>query len=181
MIITFFSLKGANQLKDNQKKYLNKFFSFIYLITNASQSIAFITIPLLRTDFKCYEDDCYPLAFGISSGISLISSALFLIGSPFYIKSSIQNDSENIEKKENIMIKVVKCIFSALKNRIKKGKDSSKQHWLEYADQSYSDQLKGEVKILLRVIIVFLPLPIFWGLYEQQYSRWVLQGNKFIN
>lgn len=30
----------------------------------------------------------------------------------------------------------------------------------------------------MRVIIVFLPLPIFWGLYEQQYSRWILQAQQ---
>ena len=49
-------------------------------------------------------------------------------------------------------------------------------HWLEYADEIYSKELVDGVKILFRIMIVFLPLPVFWGVYEQQYSRWVLQG-----
>jgi MFS family permease len=62
------------------------FFSFSYLTTNAALAIASISVPLLRTDLKCFEDDCYPLAFGVSTGISLIAFILFLIGTPFYFK-----------------------------------------------------------------------------------------------
>jgi dipeptide/tripeptide permease len=145
------------------------------LSVNIAASISSVVLPMLRNDVKCYSEDCYPLAYGVATIVLIISFVLFLIGSPFYIKNIIPENGEN-KKKENIMFKTIKCIYSALRNKFKKGKDTDKQHWLEYADQSYSEQLKSEVKILLRVIIVFLPLPIFWGLYEQQYSRWVLQG-----
>uniref|UniRef100_A0A0M3ICN9 Solute carrier family 15 (Oligopeptide transporter), member 1 n=1 Tax=Ascaris lumbricoides TaxID=6252 RepID=A0A0M3ICN9_ASCLU len=33
-----------------------------------------------------------------------------------------------------------------------------------------------DVKSLFRVIIVFLPVPFFWSLYDQQGSRWIIQA-----
>jgi dipeptide/tripeptide permease len=145
------------------------------LTTNAALAIASISIPLLRTDLKCFEDDCYPLAFGVSTGISLIAFILFLIGTPFYFK---EKKIDKTNKNESIMIKIIKCIYSALKNKIKNGKNIKKQHWLEYADQSFSIELINDIKILLRVMFVFLPLPIFWCIEEQANSKYILQAQR---
>ena len=35
-----------------------------------------------------------------------------------------------------------------------------------------------ETKQLWRVLTVFIPLPFFWALYEQQGSRWIIQANR---
>lgn len=35
-----------------------------------------------------------------------------------------------------------------------------------------------ETKILLNVLVLFLPLPIFWALFDQQGSRWTFQAEK---
>jgi dipeptide/tripeptide permease len=123
--------------------------------------------------------DCYPLAYGIATGVLIISFVIFMGGSPFYRKS-IHDGEEQFAKKENVLTQNIKCVYSALKNRFKDRKNkekTKKDHWLDYADESYSKELTNGVKILFRIIVVFLPLPLFWGVYEQQYSRWVLQGN----
>jgi dipeptide/tripeptide permease len=148
------------------------------LTTNAALAIASISVPLLRTDLKCFEDDCYPLAFGVSTGISLIAFILFLIGTPFYFREKKIDKNNKNNKNENIMIKIIKCIYSALKNKIKNGKNIKKQHWLEYADQSFSIELINDIKILLRVMFVFLPLPIFWCIEEQANSKYILQAQR---
>ena len=134
---------------------------------------------MLRNDVKCYEHDCYPLAYGVATIVLIISFALFLIGSPFY-KKNINDDTNTTNTKNNVFTQTIGCIYSALKNRYKRNKNETsnekKDHWIDYADIKYTKELKDSVKILLRIIVVFLPLPIFWGLYEQQYSRWILQG-----
>lgn len=33
-----------------------------------------------------------------------------------------------------------------------------------------------DIKSLLRVLIMFLPVPMFWALYDQQGSVWLIQG-----
>ena len=35
-----------------------------------------------------------------------------------------------------------------------------------------------DVKSLFRVLIMFLPVPMFWALYDQQGSIWLIQGSK---
>ncbi|VDO50725.1 unnamed protein product, partial [Heligmosomoides polygyrus] len=32
-----------------------------------------------------------------------------------------------------------------------------------------------DIKSLLRVLIMFLPVPMFWALYDQQGSVWLIQ------
>ncbi|XP_027652291.1 solute carrier family 15 member 2 isoform X5 [Falco naumanni] len=39
-------------------------------------------------------------------------------------------------------------------------------------------QLIGEVKMVTRVLFLFIPLPMFWALFDQQGSRWTLQATK---
>lgn len=35
-----------------------------------------------------------------------------------------------------------------------------------------------DTKILLRILVLYLPLPLFWALFEQQGSRWTFQATK---
>ena len=33
-----------------------------------------------------------------------------------------------------------------------------------------------DVRVVLKVLTLFLPLPVFWALFDQQGSRWTLQA-----
>jgi dipeptide/tripeptide permease len=35
-----------------------------------------------------------------------------------------------------------------------------------------------ETKTFLRILLLFVPLPIFWALFDQQGSRWTIQATK---
>lgn len=50
-------------------------------------------------------------------------------------------------------------------------KTDKHDHWLDYASDKYDRQLIEDVKQVLSVIVVFMPMPVFWALYEQQVSR----------
>src|SRR2546421_415017 len=54
----------------------------------------------------------------------------------------------------------------------------SRDHWLEYADDKYEPKLINDVKGLLRVLFLYIPLPLFWALFDQQGSRWTLQATR---
>lgn len=44
-----------------------------------------------------------------------------------------------------------------------------KDHWLDHAkDAGYDAKLIEDVKALLRVLLLYLPLPVFWALFDQQ-------------
>ena len=57
----------------------------------------------------------------------------------------------------------------ATKKRIQTRKSTEKpEHWLDHAKAKYSNQLIEDTKILLKVLVLYLPLPIYWALFDQQ-------------
>jgi hypothetical protein len=69
-------------------------------------------------------------------------------------------------------------VQNAISNRIRGRLPSAGRpaHWLDYARDRYGDQLVEDVKVLLRILVLYMPLPVFWALFDQQSSRWTLQG-----
>lgn len=43
-----------------------------------------------------------------------------------------------------------------------------REHWLDHADDKYDSNLIEDVKSLMRVLVLFIPLPVFWALFDQQ-------------
>lgn len=53
-----------------------------------------------------------------------------------------------------------------------------KSHWLDYAEPRHGPKLVNEVKILLKVLVLYLPLPVFWALFDQQGTGWTFQARR---
>jgi solute carrier family 15 oligopeptide transporter 1 len=49
---------------------------------------------------------------------------------------------------------------------------------MDSAKDKYDSQLVEDVKCLLRVLVLYIPLPIFWALYDQTGSRWTFQATR---
>lgn len=72
--------------------------------------------------------------------------------------------------KGNVIFKVVKCIGYALRGKFNaklKGQDKA-LHWLDYASPKYSEALIAGVKSLVSVSVLFIPIVLFWALFDQQ-------------
>ena len=44
----------------------------------------------------------------------------------------------------------------------------SREHWMDYAREKYDRDFVDDVKLLLAVLFMYLPLPVFWALFDQQ-------------
>lgn len=94
---------------------------------------------------------------------------IFVIGKPFYtIKAPAGN----------MLVSVFKCIVHAIKTRSKERFTKPRYHWLDYSEQKYGRQLVSDVKGLLKILVLYIPLPIFWALFDQQSSRWTFQATQ---
>lgn len=51
-----------------------------------------------------------------------------------------------------------------------------KAHWLDYAEAKHGRDLVAETKNVLNVLVLYIPLPIFWAVYQLQGSRWTFQA-----
>lgn len=63
---------------------------------------------------------------------------------------------------------------------MKERKTNPKAHWLDYAVEKHGQQLVNEVKVLLNVLVLYIPLPVFWSLFDQQGSRWTFQATRMM-
>lgn len=92
-----------------------------------------------------------------------------MVGKPFYTVK---------EPAGNMLLTVSKCIVNALKTKSKEQMTKPRYHWLDYAEQKYGKQLVYDVKCLLKILVLYIPLPVFWALFDQQSSRWTFQAEQ---
>uniref|UniRef100_A0A8C0B3R9 Solute carrier family 15 member 2 n=8 Tax=Neoaves TaxID=3078114 RepID=A0A8C0B3R9_9AVES len=148
---------GGDQFEEEHTSERSKFFSIFYLSINAGSLISTFVTPVLRGDVKCFGEDCYALAFGVPAALMVLalgedgegSLELGMWQGQFAIKNRLKNRSRQIPKRD---------------------------HWLDWASEKYSKQLIGEVKMVTRVLFLFIPLPMFWALFDQQVQYSALQG-----
>ncbi|NXS42827.1 S15A1 protein, partial [Balaeniceps rex] len=162
---------GGDQFEDDQEKQRTRFFSIFYLSINAGSLLSTIITPILRAQ-ECgihSKQQCYPLAFGVPAALMAVALVVFVIGSRMYKK---------VQPQGNIMIQVSKCIGFAIKNRFRhRSKEFPKrEHWLDWASEKYDKLLIAQTKMVLKVLFLYIPLPMFWALFDQQGSRWTLQA-----
>lgn len=46
--------------------------------------------------------------------------------------------------------------------------NTTKSHWLQYADDKFSTKEISDIRAALDVIYLFIPFPFFWALFDQQ-------------
>ncbi|KAH8420455.1 hypothetical protein KR009_010558, partial [Drosophila setifemur] len=162
---------GGDQFKvPEQVKQITSFFSLFYFSINAGSLISTTVTPILREDVSCFDDiNCYPLAFGVPAVLMVISVVVFVLGRSLYKMKPPAG---------NMVVLVSSTIWTALTTKCKEKKTNPREHWLDYADGKYDRQLIDDVKVLMRVLFLYIPLPIFWALFDQQGSRWTFQATR---
>uniref|UniRef100_A0A4W3H089 Solute carrier family 15 member 1b n=1 Tax=Callorhinchus milii TaxID=7868 RepID=A0A4W3H089_CALMI len=161
---------GGDQFEEHQENQRKRFFSIFYLSINAGSLISTIITPVLRSQ-QCGKipQECYPLAFGVPAALMVVALIVFILGSPLYKRESPQG---------NIVVKVSKCVGFAIKNRfVHRSKEYPKrEHFLDWAIEKYDEHLIAQIKMVLKVLFLYIPLPMFWALFDQQGSRWTFQA-----
>ncbi|KAM7031205.1 solute carrier family 15 member 1-like [Passerculus sandwichensis] len=162
---------GGDQFEDDQEKQRSTFFSLFYLSINAGSLLSTLITPTIRAS-ECgihSKQECYPLAFGVPAILMAVALVVFVIGSRMYKKAKPQG---------NVMLEVSKCVGFAIKNRFRhRSKEFPKrEHWLDWASDKYDKRLIAQIKMVLRVLFLYIPLPMFWAVFDQQGSRWTLQA-----
>uniref|UniRef100_A0A672IGN4 Solute carrier family 15 member 1 n=1 Tax=Salarias fasciatus TaxID=181472 RepID=A0A672IGN4_SALFA len=162
---------GGDQFQDHQEKQRGTFFSIFYLSINAGSLLSTIITPVLRAQ-ECgihKQRECYPLAFGVPAALMVVALIVFIVGSGMYTKTAPQG---------NIMVKFCRCVGFAIKNRFRHRSSAypKREHWMDWAEEKYDKLLIAQVKMVLKVLFLYIPLPMFWALFDQQGSRWTLQA-----
>uniref|UniRef100_A0A4W4GKU9 Solute carrier family 15 member 2 n=1 Tax=Electrophorus electricus TaxID=8005 RepID=A0A4W4GKU9_ELEEL len=151
---------GGDQFEEEHTEERTKFFSIFYMSINAGSVLSTIITPILRSDVQCFGGDCYALAFGVPAALMLVALVVFIAGSGMYKKNP---------REGNVLVNVCRCIGFAIHNRWWSPRNSPRrEHWLDWAQEKYPKQLIQEIKMVLRVLALYIPLPMFWALFDQQ-------------
>ncbi|XP_043278431.1 peptide transporter family 1 isoform X2 [Venturia canescens] len=159
---------GDQFVLPQQESHLVTFFSVFYFAINSGSLISSFLTPELRYGVQCFGDrECYSLAFFVPAVLMVASIVVFVLGKPLYRIKDPQG---------NVVLNVTKCMSRAIYN--KNSKKEKREHWLDHADDKYDRQIIEDIKAALRVLTLFIPLPIFWALFDQQASRWTFQATR---
>lgn len=55
-------------------------------------------------------------------------------------------------------------------------KQRPKEHWLDYAEAKFDQQTILDTKTVVNILVLYIPMPIYWAVYMQQGSRWIFQA-----
>jgi len=100
----------------------------------------------------------------------MIALLIYVIGKPAY---------RIIPPTVNVVSLMVNVIKAAYRERLRAKIDPSKikrNNFLDYAKGIFPSRTVEDVRSTLRVFTAFIPLPIFWALFDQQASRWIYQA-----
>ncbi|XP_050303284.1 peptide transporter family 1-like [Anthonomus grandis grandis] len=152
---------GDQFILPQQDEQSKRYFSILYFFINVGSFSGNFLSPYLKTELTCFNNtSCYPLSFGTSLGLLVLSLVIFVLGHPFYRIN---------EPEGNILVNVTKCITYAI---FHKKHDPPVDHWLDRAEPKYGRQIVDDIKSLMRILLLFIPLPLFSALFDQLGSGW---------
>ncbi|PAA76749.1 hypothetical protein BOX15_Mlig010206g1 [Macrostomum lignano] len=160
---------GADQIPEGKAWMREAFFSTFYFAINLGSLLSTILIPVVRSNVYCMDDNCYALAFGIPAVAMALAIVIFIVGKPMY---------RMVQPGKSVVGQAACCIVSAAKNyRAASVKDADRQ-FLDYADSDrFPPEFVRDLRQFSRLLLLYIPFPIFWALFDQMGSRWTIQAS----
>jgi len=150
----------GDQFTAGNKHLMSKVYGWFYFSINAGSVLSTILIPLI------YDRYGAKWAFGIPGILMALATVTFFLGRKTYINVP----PSGVNKNNFAFI----SIYALLNWRSKK----KKQSLLDVAKEKFNHQKVEDVKTVYNVLAVFAFIPIFWALWDQNLSEWVLQATK---
>lgn len=160
---------GADQIPEAKASMREAFFSTFYFFINLGSLLSTVLIPIVRSNVYCMGDNCYALAFGIPAMAMGLAIIVFVAGKPLYRVT---------KPGRSVVSQAACCIVNAGKNyRAAAVKDADKQ-FLDYADSAlYPPEFVRDLRQFNNLLLLYIPFPIFWALFDQMGSRWTIQAS----
>ncbi|MBX9779505.1 MAG: MFS transporter [Chitinophagaceae bacterium] len=154
------SANVGDQFDKSNQHLMSKVYGWFYFSINSGSVLSTLLIPVV---YSKYGPEW---AFGIPGILMCIATIVFWSGRKKYVKVASTG-----MKKENF----VAISFLALKKLF--SNREGKTIW-ESVGEKYSAESIDGVQAVYRILMVFAFTPIFWALWDQNLSEWVLQAKK---
>ncbi len=153
----------GDQFRPEQSVMIQKAFGLFYWSINFGSFFSFLVIPWLKDDWG------YRVAFGVPGLLMLTATLIFWLGRKHY-----KRVPPSRETKSAGFMQVTLYALSHLGHR-----RPSQSIW-DLARERFSEKEIDAARSVGPILAVFAPVIIFWSLFDQTSSTWVLQGSKMI-
>lgn len=154
------SANVGDQFDKSNEHLLSKVYGWFYMSINLGGTLAPLFIPLLK---KYYGPE---IAFGVPGILMALATIIFWMGRKKYKKIPPAGI-----KKENFFTITLYALFKLF------SREKGLTVW-EAVGKKYSAKSIDGIKAVYRVLAVFAFTPIFWALWDQNLSEWVLQATR---
>ena len=161
----------GDQFTEKNKHLVKHVFALFYWIINFGSFFASASIP------KTLEVFGPRVAFGIPGVLMIASTVVLWLGRRLYI------DVPPTGANPHSFFRVLRDALGS--RRAARGAAGSAQpagserpHWLDAAADLHPPEAIEGAKAVLRVLLIFSPIPLFWALWDQKGSTWVLQATR---
>ncbi len=150
----------GDQFDDSNRHLLSKIYGWFYFSINAGSVLSTIMIPLIYANYGP------KWAFGVPGIFMAIATVIFFAGRKNYVRVPPSGINKN-----NFAFISVYSVFNA-------GKKERGQSLLDVAKGKFIPEKVEDVKAVYRILAVFCFIPVFWAMWDQNLSEWVLQATK---
>ncbi|WP_437930383.1 POT family MFS transporter [Sorangium sp. So ce291] len=153
----------GDQFSEENKHLVKHVFALFYWIINFGSFFASALIP------KTLEWFGPRVAFGIPGVLMLIATLVFWMGRDRYVH--VPPTGENPHS-----------FLRVLWDGVRGGRDArggaARGRFLEAARGRHPEGAIDGARAVLRVMTIFAPIPVFWALFDQKGSTWVVQATR---
>lgn len=149
----------GDQFKPEQSHLLQKAYGAFYWAINFGSFFSFLVIPWIKNHYN------YSLAFAVPGVLMALATFIFWLGTKHYVRVPPAREAGHAG--------FFRVFFAALLGR----RETGKGFWAA-ARSSFSDAEVDAAKSVPPILMVFALIPIFFSLFDQTNSTWVLQGEK---
>lgn len=154
------SANVGDQFDKSNEHLLSKVYGWFYMSINLGGTLAPLFIPLLK---KYYGPE---IAFGVPGILMALATLIFWLGRKKYVKAPPAGI-----KKENFFTISVYALIKLFSRK------PGQKVWEAVAEKYSAKSIDG-IQAVYRVLAVFAFTPIFWALWDQNLSEWVLQATR---
>jgi POT family proton-dependent oligopeptide transporter len=149
----------GDQFGPNQDQVLRKVYGWFYWAINLGAAFGFFVIPMVRNKAG------YSWAFGVPGIFMALATLIFWLGTKHYVRQPPQRADRGAG--------FWTVVWFALTHL---GERKSGQHFFDVALSRFSLEEVESARAVVSILMIFLTVPMFWALFNQVNSTWVLQG-----
>jgi POT family proton-dependent oligopeptide transporter len=151
----------GDQFQANQQHLLTKVYGWFYWTINLGAAAAFFVIPWIHLKAG------YSWAFGVPGIAMAVATLIFWLGTRHYVRQPPARQQNRLR-----FFPVIRYALTHQSER------TSGQKFFDVALKSFSPAEVAGARTVVGILMIFATVPMFWALYNQVNSTWVLQGAK---